>query len=256
MEFGVCGGFEIARPAAEAGYDYFEMTVGNLLKPLEDEAAFAASLARLRQEPLPCKALNVFIPADLKITGPQVDPQALQRYVTTACRRAETAGVSTIVFGSGGARRIPQGFPRASAWKQLVDFCSMLGPVAAAHGVTIAIEPLNQAECNVINTVREGAALALQVNHPAIRLLVDAYHWEKDQDSIQDLVDSGPLLAHAHIATVKNRLAPGAEAHDFQPFFQALLRSGYQGRLSIEARLDAPQSELPLALDVLRRFCL
>ena len=96
--------------AAEFGYDYFEWTVGGLLKPLEGEDAFAAALAAVRAAPLPCPAVNCFLPAELKVTGPAVDPAALDRYVTTACRRAETAGVRVIVFGSGAARRVPDGF--------------------------------------------------------------------------------------------------------------------------------------------------
>ncbi len=50
-------------------------------------------------------------------------------------------GIGIIVFGSGGARRIPEGFDRQRAHGQLVAFCRMVGPIAREHGVIIAVEP-------------------------------------------------------------------------------------------------------------------
>ncbi len=254
MRFGVCGDPEIAAPAAKAGFDYFEWSVGEFLKPLEDETAFQIALAQVKSAPLPCEAVNVFVPAKLKITGPAVDFPALQTYVSIALQRAEEAGVKVIVFGSGGARNVPEGFPPAAAWDQLVDFCGMLGPLAENHGVIIAIEPLNRKECNVINSVGEALSLARHVQHPAIRVLVDAYHWSKENESSQDIINAGPLLAHAHIATLANRRTPGFEPQDFLPFFQALHLAGYSQRISIEAQIDTPSDELPTALKLMKRM--
>ena len=252
MQFGVCGGAELAPIAAKAGYDYLETTVGGLLKPLEDEAAFAAALATFQEAPLSCPVLNCFVPGSLPITGPAVDFGALQAYVTTTCERAARAAVDTIVFGSGGARRIPEGFERQRAWKQLVDFGRMVAPIAAANGVTIAVEPLNLKECNVLTTVGESADYVREVNHPAFRLLVDGYHWALDNDSVEGIVQNGSLLRHTHVATVPNRLAPGREAYDFTTFFEALKAGGYKGRMSIEGKLEDPAETLAPALKLMR----
>lgn len=248
MQLGVCGSPEIAGPVAEAGYDYFEWSAGGLLQPRQDEAAFQSALAQVRGASLPCPAVNVFIPADLKITGPAADLGLLEAYVRTACQRAKTAGVRTIVFGSGGARRIPEGFERTAAWNQLAAFCRMLGPIAAAKEVTIAVEPLNLRECNVLNTVGECARLVREVDHPAIRLLVDAYHLLLDGDALEDIQANASLLVHVHVATIPNRLAPGQEPCDLQPFFTALKRGGYQGRVSIEGNLPQDPKALGQAL--------
>jgi sugar phosphate isomerase/epimerase len=40
---------------------------------------------------------------------------------------------------------------------------------------------------------------------------------------------------------------------DFRPYFSALKKAGYRGRLSIEAGWGDLPAELPLALKVLRR---
>jgi sugar phosphate isomerase/epimerase len=253
MLWGVCGDPAMARIARQAGYDYFEWSVGGLLHPREEESVFQAALAQVKEVNLPCPALNVFVPGDLKITGPEANLEALERYVSTALYRAEIAGVETIVFGSGGARRIPDGCDRAVAHRQLVNFCQMLGPIACQHGVTIVIEPLNVGETNVLNTVGEGGDLAREVNHPNIRLLVDGYHWGKDHDTAEGILKNAPLLRHAHIATAEGRRPPhvGDECGDF---LQVLKSAGYQGRVSIEGNIEHPAEELPAAFEILQKW--
>ncbi len=251
MKFGVCGGPDIARIAQKAGYDYFEWSVGALLHPREEQSVFEAALAEAHAVGLPCPAVNVFVPADLKITGPSVDLAALQTFAETAFIRAEHAGVEVIVFGSGGARRIPDGFDRTQAWAQLVAFGQMIGPLAKPHGVTVVVEPLNLGECNVLNTVSESADYVRAVGHPNVRLLVDGYHWSKDGDTVEGILNNGTLLAHAHVATVEGRHAP-APGDTCAPFFATLRKAGYDGRVSIEGNIPNPAEELPRALEIMR----
>ncbi len=248
MQFGVCGDVKVAGMAARAAYDYAEWTVGEFLKPEESSGAFQAVLDQVRSAELPYPAVNRFIPAHLKIAGEEVDRAALEKYVACAMRRAEQAGVDTIVFGSGDARRVPDGFDIRRAHDQIISFCSMAARAAHDHGVTIVVEPLNKKESNILNTVAECAALVKEMDHPAVRLLVDAYHLLLDNDSYGDIVENGPLIRHVHIATIPQRLAPGSEECDFAPFFNALSAAGYGGRVSIETAEPPPESALPQAL--------
>ncbi|MFH0879185.1 MAG: sugar phosphate isomerase/epimerase family protein [Lentisphaerota bacterium] len=247
MQFGVCGNLSVAAAAANASYDFAEWSVGALLKPRESEDAFCAAVAGVRAAKLPYPVVNCFVPGDLKITGPEVDMSALRKYATTTLMRAERAGVEIIVFGSGGARQIPNGFDPHAAHEQIVSFCSMVASIAHDRGVTVVVEPLNHAECNVLTRVAECAALVREVGHPALRLLVDAYHLLQDSDSYEDIVTNGDILSHVHIATVPSRLSPAAEPCDFAPFFAALAQAGYTGRVSIEAQITNPNTDLPAA---------
>lgn len=252
MQFGVCAGIGMADDLAKMGYEFIESSVSDLLKPDLDDDAFAAHRAESGAAGLPCPVVNMFVPGGMKITGPDADPEALEAYVWRVCRRAGEVKLDTIVFGSGGARGIPDGFNRDAAWGQLVDFCRMTGPVARDNGITIAVEPLHQGDCNVLTTVSEAARLVGEVNDPAIRLLVDAYHWAMDGDSAEDIVAHADLLAHTHVATVPNRRPPGAEACDLSGFFDALRRGGYDGRVSFEGRIQDAAAELPAALALMR----
>lgn len=254
MQYGICGNHEMGSLAKQAGFDYMEYGVGNLLKPMEEQAVFLSAFSQAKTGGLPVEACNGFIPGELKITGPDVNFAALEIYVTVACERAREAGVRVIVFGSGGARRIPDGFDCARAHEQIVSFCRMLAPVAEQNDVVIAVEPLNKQDCNVLNTVNECAALVREVDHPFLRLLVDSFHLMKDNDSYEDIVVNGDLLAHVHISTIPCRKAPGVEPCDFYPFFDALVRAGYNGRISIEAGIPDPAVNLPQAFTLMKQL--
>jgi sugar phosphate isomerase/epimerase len=212
-----------------------EWGVSKLLVPNESEDVFLAALEKVKAAKLPFEACTGFIPGDLKITGPEVDSAALEAYVTTAMTRARHAGVDTIVFGSGGARRIPDGFDPNEAHEQIVTFCRMVAPLAQDNGVTVVVEPLNTAQCNVLTSVAESADLVNEVDHPGLRLLADIYHMMRDDDPADDLSMHGHLLKHMHIATKDNRCVPGDEPCDFADHFKNLSDAKYDGRMSIEA---------------------
>lgn len=254
MQYGVCGGPSLAASAAKAEFDFAEWTVGAFLKPQEPIEAFLAALEEVRTAMLPVPVLNCLMRGNFKVTGPQVNVNELQKYVTTTFERAERAGVEVIVFGAGDARRIPEGFDPKAAHDQLVQFCSMCAPIARRHGVTVVVEPLNRRDCNVLTTVSECAALVREAAQPEVRLLVDSYHFMLESDSLEDIVAHGDLLSHVHIATVPNRLAPGAEPCELAPFFDALTRAGYNGRVSIEAKIPSSEENLAMTLSVMRRL--
>lgn len=254
MLYGICGGPDNAPLAKTVGYDYLELNVQTHLQGEADEDIFLPILDKIKSCGLPCLAANVFVPSHLKITGPEVDFTRLTRYVSTVLERAERAGIRAIVFGSGGARRIPDGFDLYQAYTQLIAFGRMVAPISNDHGVTIAVEPLNRGETNVLNSVSEGLDYVKDVNHPAFRLLVDAYHWAKENEPVTDIISAGPWLAHAHISTYANRLPPGTEVCNFAPFFAALKQGRYDQCLSIEARWDDLNAQAGSALQELKRW--
>lgn len=233
--------------------DYVEANVQVLFKPEAPESEFLPAAEKLAAWGGSVFAANCFLPADLKVTGPNVDHGRLARYADTAFRRAARVGVKFIVFGSGGARQVPEGWPLAEGFEQYVRALEVCAPLAAQHGVVLVVEPLNRAECNLVNTVLEGAVAVARVNHPNIRLLVDIFHMLRNDESPDDIVKAGPWIAHAHIAEKAGRTAPGMAGDDFRPFLSALRRAGYAGALSIEAHLgDDPVAAITRAVEVVR----
>ncbi len=248
MHFGVCAGVSKAESIAAAGWDYLELSVSSeLVFELEDSAAWAEKKAALLALPLPCETFNLFVPGKLKITGPEVNQAALTRYIHTALTRAAEVGGKIIVFGSGGARQLPDGWSREQAHAQLVWFLNQCADAHETTGVVVAIEPLNRVECNVLHTVAEGAALAREVGRPGVQNLADTYHMEHNGDeSLADILASADCLVHVHTADT-GRKAPGTGSYDHAALFETLKDAGYDARISIECYFTEGQFEAELA---------
>ena len=250
-QIGVCVDPDRFDAAQAAGFDYVETNASKVAALTdEDFAKLAAQVAQLR---IPLAASMSFIPGAIKLTGPDVDPTKQLAYVTATLGRLKRLGVKVVVFGSGGARRVPEGFSKDEAFTQLVDFCRRIAPVARDTGITIVVEPLRRQETNIINTAREGLALVRAVDRPEIKLLVDYYHLAEEGENADVIAEAGPLLAHAHIANPKGRVYPlSLDESAYGGFFSNLCKIGYQGRLSIEASTTDFATQAPQAIALLR----
>jgi sugar phosphate isomerase/epimerase len=233
--------------------DFIEGHVVNFLTPEAPDADFTPRAAALRACGYPMPAANVLLPAALKCSGPDIDYARLDRYAHTVFRRCKEIGLTIIVFGSAGARMVPEGFPIAKAFEQYVDILRQFAPLAAEQGVTIVVEPLNRGECNLVNTILEGAEAVRRANHPAVRLLVDLFHMLRNGESPDDLVKVGSLIRHAHLAENRDRAAPGIHGEDFRPFLRALRRVGYNEHLALEPNWTDLPNQLAPALQEVRR---
>ncbi len=252
MDIGVCTS-PANVPEPVEGLAFVEPTVAEMLCPSEAEDEFLRRLTAPHPSPLPVRAVNCFLPGTLKTTGPDVNSDAVDAFVTSALQRAQRRGVSIIVFGSGGSRAVPDDWSRERATEQLLDSLQCWGPIAANHGVTIALEPLNSTECNLLNSVDETADLVYRVNHPNVRLLVDTYHMRKDGEGPDSIRRSAPLIVHVHVAERDGRGPLGTTGEDQRAYFRALKDGGYRGGVSIEAKWNDFHAQLPAAVAELRR---
>jgi len=235
MRFGCCGSIADAPLLRDAGFDYIELPVGTLMSAT-DEAAYQRITQEILAMGLPVEACNVFIPATLKITGPTVEREPLWQYAATALQRMGEIGARVCVFGSGGARAIPEGFDRAQALDQLAAFLDHVQEASARHGVRVVIEPLNRGESNVFNSVAEADEFNQSRDLSGIGVLADLYHIAVEGETYDGMIAAGDRLGHVHVADA-DRSAPGEGAPtDYTGFFQTLYRMGYAGTISIEAR--------------------
>ncbi len=253
MRFGCCADPEMGDVLAQAGYDYIELSVSRHLQPEVDDAGWSALRHDIQAQPLPVEAFNTFLPADLKVTGPVVDAGRIRAYLGVAFRRAAALGGQLIVFGSGGARTIPQGFPRHTAWQQLLDFVRMAGEEAGQVGMVLCIEPLNQSESNVLNDIREATQLAQEADHTQVKVLADLYHIEREREPLAHVVEAGSRMSHVHVAD-SGRRPPGQGTYPYPAFFSTLQQIGYDDRCSVECRWEDLPTECGPALGFLRRM--
>lgn len=237
---------------APSGLDYIEENVQSFLAPEGSEADFVARVGKSSLAARPIAAACCFLPGGLKCVGPEVDDARLDAYAISAFARARRVGIDTIVFGSGGARGIPEGFSAAKAQEQFLAVLRRFAPLAAKAGVTIVIEPLNRGECNFVNTIDEGAEFVRAVDHPSVRLLADLFHMLRNEEGPESLERHGHLLAHTHLAEKETRSAPGTKGDDFRPFLRALRAGGYNHRMSLECGFTDFSKDLGPSLAALR----
>lgn len=250
MKIGICTSPREAANLPPDAFDFVEVNVQTFLAPEEDEEKFEASLEEARACGNPVSAANCFLPARLKCVGPEMDLPALMKYAETALARARRAGIGIIVFGSGAARLVPEGYPDAAA-----DFTSLLkrlGPIAAENAVKIVVEPLNPGETNLILSLEEGARIVEECDHPNIRLLADLYHMALVDDGPEEIVRAGHLLEHVHVAEKQGRARPGKHGEDFGGYLRALREIGYEGSISLECQFEDLAAELAPGVAYLR----
>jgi sugar phosphate isomerase/epimerase len=157
-----------------------------------------------------------------------------------------------VTFGSGASRQIPDGFAAEQALDQFAELLRKMGPLAAAQGVVVSVEPLRKAECNFLNRIGEVAVAVSRANHPSVGITADLYHMVIGGDTGDDLEKALPLLRHFHIAEKATRSIPGAAGDDFRPFFRVLAKHAWKGRMSIEANGAGGEAAYRAGFDYLR----
>jgi len=248
MQFGVCSPLDRAPVVKAAGWDYVEAGVPELLQgTIVDDAQWSGE-ALLKQSPLPIRAAYLLVPPTLKIVGPEADLAALKTYLRRIVSRADRLDIRVLGFGSGGARNVPDGFERARAREQLLDFCRAAASIAGEANVVIAMEPLNRPECNFVNTIAEVSAIVREVNHPAFRALLDTYHLWRENEPLENVAAAVSIIAHVHVSDLENRTPPGESGtSDYRPIFHLLKDAGYDKRMSVESKsFDAESGERSL----------
>ena len=236
--------------AKAAGFDYVELGV-RTFTALTD-AEFAALLERHRAAGMPTPVGYLFLPTDMKVTGPSTDEAREMDYVRRAFARARKLGIDTIVFGSGPARLVPDGFPKERAFAQIVAFVKRIAPEAARHGIVLSVEAQRPQETNIVNSVAEAIEWVEAVGHPNFQVMVDFYHLAEVREDPAVLARAG-RIAHVHFANPTGRVFPRESSeYDYGGFFEALRRAGYRGRISIEARTKDLAADGPAAIAFLR----
>jgi sugar phosphate isomerase/epimerase len=252
VQVGYCTPLRNIEAAKAAGFDYVELSTSEIAG-LSD-AEFEQAAARVQQAGLPVPATNLFLPAALKVTGPNIDPEQQMAYVRKAFARLARLGTQIVVFGSGGARQVPDGFAKDQAFQQLVAFGKRIAPEARARGITVAVEPLRRQETNIINSAAEGLTLVNAIDDAGFQLMIDFYHLASEQEDPAVILRASAHIRHLHVANPEGRVFPLKwDEYDYAPFFAALRTMGYDKRISVEASTKDLPVDAPQAIALLRR---
>jgi len=228
-----------------SGYRYIVENVVKYFSPLTvDEATFEKNLSAFAALKTKIYCLNIFMPGDMKLVGPKVDEEAILQYARGVFKRCQLAGIDLVIWGSGGARRVPDGWDNARAHDQFVGIARKVASVAKEYHVTLALENLNSTETNFINTVDEALKVVKEVDHSNFRLCVDIYHMLMENESPAIIAKTKKYLVHCDIAERDGRTAPGVHGQDFVPYLTALKKVDYHKVIILECRWKNVGAEL------------
>jgi D-psicose/D-tagatose/L-ribulose 3-epimerase len=218
----------------------------------EDPATISAAQRReycaiMRNEGLAFVGLHWLMvsPKGLHVTTPDAALRSRSwqhiRNLIDLCADLGPNGV--MVFGSPNQRATTGGLTREQATRNFVDGLAGVAPHAEERGVTILIEALPQAQCDVILTLDEAASLVREIASPAIRTMFDVHNAVDEKEPHASLVDRHfDLIRHVHVNELDGRHC-GTGSYDFKPVLDVLRRRNYQGWVSLEAFDFTPGAE-------------
>ncbi|ODT25980.1 sugar phosphate isomerase/epimerase family protein [Microbacterium sp. SCN 69-37] len=106
---------------------------------------------------------------------------------------------------------------------------------AADRGVNVALEVVNRYETNVLNTARQAISYLADIDRPNLGIHLDTYHMNiEESDMFAPVLDAAPSLHYVHIGE-SHRGYLGTGSVDFDNFFKALGRIGYDGPITFES---------------------
>jgi D-psicose/D-tagatose/L-ribulose 3-epimerase len=156
-----------------------------------------------------------------------------------------------LVFGSPQQRGTTGGLDSAAATENFVEGLTQVAPHALDRGVSVLMEALPRAQCDVVLTLDEAASLVRRIGHPAIRTMFDSHNAVDEKEPHATLVDRHfDLIRHVHINEMDGR-HPGTGSYDFKPVLEVLRRRRYSGWISLEVFDFSPGAE-KIAQDSLR----
>lgn len=241
MRIGCCIGSNLwrAEHLKEYGYDFAELCVKDFGE--FNESQYVEYAEKVKQLGIPCEAANCFIPGSIRLNRLEADYDVISDYLKLSAKRASEIGVRTIVFGSGGARKCPEGLSIEDCTDDIKLFLSKYaGPEMAKYGIRIAIEPLASIFCNTITSVKQAVKIMDDVGLDNIFCLADNYHMDIDKEDISSLSEYKGKIIHGHISShdptrdIKRAYPKRCDGYDKEAFLSSLMQSGCEA-CSIEA---------------------
>ena len=220
---------------ARLGFDILEVACGAFDR--EDDRFFRELAAAAKANGL--RLTGGYGPRkghDLAGTDP-AQVEAAFRFYADMFRKMELAGIDRLggaLYSYWPAQCTPE-TDKAADTDRSVARMQRLADLAADHGITLCMEALNRFEGYMINTADECLAYVRAVNRPNVKVMLDTFHMNIEEDSLTDAIrKSGPLLGHFHVGEA-NRRCPGPNGcFDWAAIGRALRSIGYAGGVVME----------------------
>jgi D-psicose/D-tagatose/L-ribulose 3-epimerase len=134
----------------------------------------------------------------------------------------------------GKARMVPPE-QRRKEWQLAVSNLQKVCEMAAEHELSIALEPLNRFESDLVNTTEDVVRMVKDIDHPAARVMIDSFHMTIEERDLEEaILTAGDALIHVQVSE-NYRGTPGTGLTPWESFRSGLEKVNYKGAVSIES---------------------
>ena len=128
---------------------------------------------------------------------------------------------------------------KPAIWARGVESIKTLGRVAQDLDIDLCLEVVNRFETLVLNTCEEGLQFCKEVDNPRVKLLLDTFHMNIEEDNLPDAFRlAGDYLGHVHVGE-GNRKLPGQGHLPWDEMGKALRDIGFDGGVVMEPFMKA-----------------
>lgn len=216
------------------GFDILEISCAAL------QNASHESLRELKEEAL---ANGIILTAgygpgpneNLASPDPAIVKHAISFY-TDILKKLEYLDIHTIGGGIYSYWPVNYQLPihKQKDWERSIKNVRTIGKIAETCGVDYCLEVLNRFEGYLLNTVWEAREFVQAVDVPAVKIMLDTFHMNIEEDSITDAIcAAGAQLGHFHVGE-NNRRLPGKGSLDWSGIGRALRTIHYDKAVVME----------------------
>ncbi|PHN01749.1 sugar phosphate isomerase/epimerase family protein [Flavilitoribacter nigricans] len=139
------------------------------------------------------------------------------------------------MYSAVGKARMVSPEQRKQEWDLAVNNLYKVCEIAASRELSVALEPLNRFESDMVNTAEDVARLVRDINHPAAKILLDSFHMTiEERDIEQAFLTAGDKLIHVQVSE-NYRGTPGTGLTPWGALKSGLEKINYRGTISIES---------------------
>ena len=215
------------------GYDAVEIPVED--PTLIDPNKVKAALVEHGLKPIICGAFGTS--RDLTHEDPSYHQNSFD-YIEACFEIAaelEAKFVAGPMYSAVGKARLVSPEQKKIEWDRAATNLHKVCRMAEAKGLEIALEALNRFETDLINTAEDLMRLIKDINHPAAKVLLDAFHMNIEEPDIEKAIQLvGDKLIHVQVSE-NYRGTPGTGQTRWDAYKRGLEAIGYTGTVSIES---------------------
>ena len=124
---------------------------------------------------------------------------------------------------------------RKAEWELAVKNLHVVCEMAAARNLSIALEPLNRFESDLVNTAEDVLQLVNDINHSSAGIMLDGFHMNIEEKDIgKAIATAGERLIHFQVSE-NYRGTPGTGQTRWDAYKRGLEAIDYKGTVSIES---------------------